>query len=274
MLRTTLHYYYFNTRNADEQAAYAALSDRLKAEGLTLFDSISANHGTFYRDQIAPLDGQEIELETAHIFNSQWNTAPVATSEKGLRVFDWAEGIHSQSRSIKQGMYLDQTQEMRDIRNLTYKCGYCGKNYFKPSESFCTACIGSEYLTEKELPLLFLVPVANEAKRNYDGVNLPDGFIDLYRERHRETMRAKLQAAQARKLAGIEKEIESKRVEFEAFSLLIENDIDFDNCIYYSHTATFCFGWRQALSGEEQKVLFDKLSACGFVDKFKTEWCL
>jgi hypothetical protein len=267
-MKTVIHYYNYNTRDEKDAKAYAELCEKLTGQGLHLFDSISREHSHFYRNLIAPLNGQEIELETEHLFNNQWNSAPTKTSEKGLRVFDWSEAIH-ENRSLKQGMWLEQTEEMTAIRALTYKCNYCGKQYFKTQQSFCTACIGSEYLKESELELLFLTPVSAD-KTRFGGVNLPDGFVEQYHTAQKAARTVRLQEQQDRKLADLQQEITAAQKQFDAFSLLIANNIDFDNVIYYKHTDTFNFGWRRALSSTEQQELWSKLDACGFLAAYKT----
>ena len=86
-LETTLHYYYFDTKQPDQKQQYQELTEKLKGRGLKLFDSISPSHHDFYNYQIKPLDGQIITLETKYLFNNQWNTAPTPTSEKRLKGF-------------------------------------------------------------------------------------------------------------------------------------------------------------------------------------------
>ena len=98
-------------------------------------------------------DSEDIELETSCLFSNQWNTAC------GKRVFDWYEAIYP-NRKIKEGHYLDITDEMRQIRQTTLVCGYCGKNYPNGKPGFCNACLDSEYLKESDLALLRLLPVA------------------------------------------------------------------------------------------------------------------
>jgi len=112
-MKTKLHYYRFNIDNELEHREYLTLCETLKGMGLKKFDSISSNQYDWYKNTIKPLSDTEIELETDHLFDNQWNTGPVVTSKQGLRVFDWAEPIYPNS-SIKEGQWLEQTDEMRE----------------------------------------------------------------------------------------------------------------------------------------------------------------
>ena len=266
-IKTVLHYYSFNLAIEGEKESYLNLCNTLKSNDLKVFDSISMDHSSFYSKQIAPLNGQTIDLETEHLFKNQWNTAPTATSEKGLRVFDWAEPIYP-NRAIKEGMYLEQTKEMVEIRQNTYKCNYCGKNHYKPVISFCESCIGSEYLTEKDLPLLFLTLIAVD-KTNFSGVNLPDDMLANWREAHKKTMLIKLEKMQAQKKDSIKKDISQSKLELKAFTWLINKGIDFNNVIYYKHTDTFCFGWRNSLNDDQKSVLTKSLAKFPYKYSFK-----
>jgi len=250
-IKTFLHYYRFDISQADQKVKYLELCQQLEGKGLIKFDSISSSHSKFYTESIAPLDGQLIELETDYLFNNQWNTAKTETSEKGLRVFDWAEPIYP-NRSIKEGMYIEQTEEMREIRENTYRCGYCGKNHYKPTIQFCESCIGSEYLTEDNFPLLELAPVSTEKRKK---LPLPVGFIEKYNEAQLMSRSVRLKKQQEQKKASLKAEIKASVKEYKAFSWLISHNLDFDNVIYYNHTDTFSFGWRKSLSDTQKENL-------------------
>jgi len=124
-IKTVLHYYRFNLDKPDEHEAYWRLVSHLEANGLTVFDSISPDHSKWYNETIKPLDYSEIELETEFLFENQWNTAAVKTSETGLRVFDWSEAIYP-NKDVREGQWLEQTQEMLAVRMDNLKCWWCG----------------------------------------------------------------------------------------------------------------------------------------------------
>lgn len=276
-MQTKIHYYYFNTAHDDEREAYKKLCKKLESQGLELSDSISADHRNYYKNLIAPLNGKEIELETTHLFNNQWNTAPTETSDQGLRVFDWAEGIHIHNRNIKEGQYLEQTDEMREIRRNTYKCGYCGAQHQAAKGLvFCDKCLDSEYLEEKDLHLLRLLPV--EATRG-NREHLTDAekahLLPQYIEQ--QTV-----ATNSRKVKALEKQRENLHKDYEkavyeattkrdGFLWLMDRNINIDNCIYYSHTDRFSFGWRKPVSDEVASKLLDIISEFPFNYEIKAQ---
>lgn len=270
-IQTILHYYEFDTNDKWSGAAYTAMCEALNDLGIKADRVLEIQAAQFFqKEKIKPLNRTAVLLETKCLFSNQWNTAPTVTSEIGLRLHDWSELIY-QNQSMKIGYWLEQTNDMREVRALTYKCGYCGANYFKPDFSFCTACIGSEYLTEDRLPLLFLTPVGID-KQNYDGVNLPDDFVKQFREKHAETMTAKLEKRKIDKLAQIRQNIESAEIEYAGFSMLVPIGIDFENVIYYPHTGKFSFGWRQVIPENDRASIVEKLKECGFADRYAYEF--
>lgn len=102
-----------------------------------------------------------------------------------------------------------------------------------------------------------------------DVETVPDN--DLYREfleLEKVNELKKLKQAQVDRLKRIEKDIENSKIELEAFTWLINNGIDHDNCIYYSHEKCFSFGWRKTLSDTEKTVLTEKLAGFPFAYKF------
>ena len=78
-----------------------------------------------------------------------------------------------------------------------------------------------------------------------------------------------LKKRQADKLKSIEKDIENSKKELSAFTWLIENGLDHDNVIYYNHTDTFCFGWRDKLSETEKIKLTEALKGFPYKWEFK-----
>lgn len=267
-INTILHYYRFDISQPEQAEQYKALCKQLKAQGLKVFDSISPNHSKFYKEKIQPLNGEIIKLETEHLFNNQWNTTATETSEIGLRVFDWSEPIYP-NRKIKEGMYLDQTHEMISIKKETYKCNYCGKNYHNPKHTFCNNCLGSEFLTPDNLQLLALTPICKEYRDNKEPIIIPESLIKEYNERQKLSRTARLKKQQDNKLAAIQSDIESSKIEYNAFKWLIDKNMDFDNVIYYSHSKEFCFGWRNSLNDSDKAKLKESLKEFPYPYKLK-----
>lgn len=263
-ISTVLHYYRFDLSDVKQKEKYIEHCNRLRGLGLTMFDSISPNHSSFYSQLIKPLDNTTVQLETKFLFDNQWNTAPTKTSDKGLRVFDWAEAIYP-NRSIKEGMWLEPTSEMEEIRKNTCKCGYCGKNYYKPYQEWCTACLGSEYLTVNELHLLQLQPIKGSKK--------PKMVVDqeLHEQYHQIQKIERVKRLEKRKKDFLEskrREMESHQFEYEVFKVLVDAGLNFENIIYYSHSNEFCFGWRTPLTKDEQSKISETLNSINFKHKY------
>lgn len=162
-MQTTVHAYHFDISVQNEKAAWEALRAKLAAWPHRMK---SRSTGDNYHQTGRKLDGQTITLETAHLFNNQWNTGPIeGVTNEGLRVFDWAQDAlfdyrGDPNRTIKQGYYLDQTPEMREIRRNTVACGYCAKQ--EPAAKgyvFCPHCLDFEFLKEADLPMTRMLPV-------------------------------------------------------------------------------------------------------------------
>ena len=153
-MRTKIHFYRFNLPEQKEQwdTLRAFLDEeigrknRMKAIG---------THNTPFKE------GEEIELSGKHMFSNQWNTV----GEKGVRVFDWWQEVNfangREVRSYVNGHWLEQTNEMRQVREKTLVCGFCGhREPAAGADKFCGACLGSHYLGENHLHLLRMLPVA------------------------------------------------------------------------------------------------------------------
>lgn len=59
----------------------------------------------------------------------------------------------------KKGFYLEQTDEMKAIRDNTKQCSFCSAQYFMTLQSFCPECIGNGDVPEEEIYRTFLRPV-------------------------------------------------------------------------------------------------------------------
>lgn len=274
-MKTRLHYYHFDVSNEKDAKAYNKLCKELKGMGLKKFASIARDNYEFYRDHIKSLDKQEIELETAYLFHNQWNTTPTNTSKQGLRVFDWSEPIY-RDEMIKEGMWLEQTEEMREIRRETVTCGYCGKHDKKANRNvFHLGCLGSGYLKQDELFLLRFKAVCeglvNREPLTKEEKNL---LLPLYIEAQTYGNDEKSTRRIAEKKARLEKDYreakERAEAEYKGFLWLVDHGINTDNVIYYSHTGRFCFGWRSPLTSEVKSRLLDEISEFPFEYEIKS----
>lgn len=264
-MKTKLHYYRFDVSKQNQAKEYDNLCEKLAKLGLKKFDSISlSNEFRWYRETIRPLDGKQITLETKYLFSDQWNTAPVETSKEGLRVFDWAETIYP-NLSIKEGQYLEQTKEMEKIRRNTSVCGYCGAQYYAPKGYvFCEKCLDSPYLEENQLHLLRLMPVfMSSPKRKTLSVAEKKHLLPKYRKLQVSGKNSRSAAKNRQQREKIKREYESSidaaKTKHDGLLWLMDNGVSIDNCIYYSHTDRFCFGWRKPLSDAVKSDLLDIL---------------
>ena len=147
MYKAILHYYYLTIDNKEGEDNYLKLQKDLTSKGYQLFDSVIMNHGKFYKDKIRPLDGQEITIETKHLFKNQWNTVSTETSESGLRLFDWAEAIFP-NKDVKEGYWLEFLFDVKEFRKAYLKCNYCGRSFLKSLQfgGECPYCERTGYL--------------------------------------------------------------------------------------------------------------------------------
>ena len=272
-MKTILHTFNFDTTNAAGLAAWNAFKLERK--------SGPHCHGPVLSDVYHPFvafDGVEIELETKHLFENQWNTVSGCISETGSRVFDYAlqsdsaphaGGKMSAPRGIRRGHWLEQTADMKEIRRNTMACGYCGKQ--EPAAKgnvFCPHCIDSEYLKPADLKLTRMRAIEDGNKPFVELSEAETAYLmPLYTaaQTHGTTERGK--ARLAAKRADIEKTYKAKlanaETEYQGFKWLIDHGVTSDP-IFYAHTGRFGFGWRTPLSADVVSALLEVISEFGF----------
>jgi len=277
-MKTIYHAYHFDTSNLEQRQAYHDLCARLEARGSRCFKSWGGN--SHHDDR---LNGVELTLDATHLFSDQWSTMPVMGVEpagpplsvNGLRVFDWAEDSiwygGRENTTLKQGHYLDLTQEMLDARVSRYACGYCGTQYDpKPTYDFCHACLDGPHLKSTDLYMLRLVPVTlDEYRRPLDDAERAT-LLAEYRE-------AQLQGTSNRAIARIArirddinkkytKAINGAGTEHEGMTWVLDHfgPTLCENCIYYPHSARFHFGWREPIDDELLSRVLDGISEFPF----------
>lgn len=257
IIKAIIHCYWISDKSTDE---YRELSAKLEGLGLEKFAAIGANDVDHFTKKIKPLNGQVVYLETKHLFNNQWNTAPTPTSETGLRVFDWEEPINIHNRKLTYGYWLEYDfEEVRNLRASRLQCGYCGKQTHERGDGFCHECPGSEYLKETDLHLLRLLPVAEMGNRapltDAERAAFVPEFINA--QIHGNTERDKQRIAKARRdiLAKRDKVISDATAEFDGMTWLMDHGVNTSNVIFYTHTGRFCFGWLKPYSRTEAEAL-------------------
>lgn len=270
-MKTIIHSYYFDTRNASENAAYIELAERLKNTNGECFETWGGNGSHHHADW----DGKEIELDTSSLFNNQWNTAPGSLSDKGYRVFDWAQDYPINfDKRIKRGHYLDITPEMREVRRNTVKCRYCGK--MEPAAKgyvFCPHCRASEYLKKADLHLTRMKAIDD----NSDCAPLTDAeaanLIPLWEadQLTGNSERGKARMAKARQ--QVEARYKEKLAAIEADRTIGNWCLDHgflpEIAIYYGHTGRVTFGWNKPIDAEQLSRMLACVSECPFPYEIK-----
>lgn len=253
--------YYFDTCKPEEATAYQSLKDALRARGLKCFETWGGGVGHY---AVGQKHGGQVEIETTHLFNNQFNTT-------NARLHDWAQDYPINfSDRIKKGHYLVSgpgADKLSELRRNTSACGYCGKQ--EPAAKgyvFCPHCLDSDYLTLETLHLTRMQPVASSKDRapltDAEAANLVPQFLQA--KLHGSTERGKARIAKER--AAIEsdyiKTVAKATEERDAKRWIIDHAPGLmANHIFYSHTGKHCFGWRTPLSAAEVSQLLDILLA-------------
>ena len=201
-------------------------------------------------------------LDTAFVFDNQWNTAPVeGVSDKGLRVFDWAQDYRPcGNQYLKRGHYLDMTPEMIEVRSNRLKCGYCGKQYDKRDvpapPAFCHACLGSEYLKAEDLHLTRIEPVLHQTFAPLTPEETAE-LMPIYQAEQSGKGSERARVAREKYGANLKENFDKKTAElyteYHGKNWLFVHGCPvriLHNLIYYSHKALFTFGWSKALEAD------------------------
>lgn len=275
-LAAVLRCYSFDVRNLAGREAWRAFERERKASGARPMGPVFHDREASRADDAR--NGTTITLETAHLFDNQWN----ATDAQGVgfRAFDWlieAEAPFAGSpmgapKGWRQGYYLEQTDEMREARASRAACGYCGKQRpMAGAPKFCPACIGSEYLEPERFHMTRLRPV--DAQGDHPPLTEEEQAERLatWKEARRESAKtqagAKLAAFRARVESKAAKDRENAERERDGFLWLLDHDLGglaCDNVIFYSHTGRFNIGWRNKLDYGLACEIMGKLSDEGF----------
>jgi len=263
-LTTVIHVYRFDLKVSTEAKAWNEVQRKLKKTHSHCMES----HGgaLHYRPE---LSGQTVELESKHLFDNQWNST-------AGRIFDWALDYKPyRNPNIKQGYWIEQTPEMSEVRNNTAKCGYCGHQEPAGLNEFCPECLGSQYLKAEDLKLTRMLKVSKQfgtERKELTDSELAER-MPLYIEAQTVGRTERDKRAIAKERLDIVKEFEEKTqaatTKRDGMLWLMDNGLRTDNVIYYSHTDTFCFGWRTPLSGELLNRVLDIISEFPFKYEIK-----
>jgi hypothetical protein len=274
-IKTKLHRYRFNLEHKGSRTKYKALCAKLKSEGLRMFNVLAAPFGQEKKGQCP---AGAVELDCACLFDNQWNTSGSET-HNGYRIFDWYECIYPNGQ-IKEGHYLEITDEMREIRRNTLKCGYCG--HMEPAAKglvFCEACLDSEYLKEKDLFLLRLMPVSlmdgvyrgsqRDLLSEAELAHLLPRYVERQTTGANSRNAAKLKKQRQRIEDKFTKAVENNNAEYVGMLWLMDHNWPVDNVLYYDHTSKFGFGWRTPLEASVVSKLLEIISEFPFPYEIK-----
>jgi hypothetical protein len=272
-IKTVLHAFTFNTREPEEAAAWQALKESRKADGVKLFDTICGtvandSQAYKYRDAFRALDGQVVELDVEYIFDDQWNSA-------NLRLHDFYAVSVFDVRHRISGYWLEITDDMRNIRATRCKCGYCGHQMDMPDvPAFCPKCIGSEYLEVKDLHLTRMQPVINDKRLPLTEAELAER-LPVYKaaQIHGNTERDKARIASLREslLKDRDAAIKHANAEYDGMIWLLDHGVSTGNAIYYKHIEKFSFGWRTPIAKELREDMAKELEGFPFPWEFSKE---
>jgi hypothetical protein len=234
-MKSLLHKYRFDVSIPEEAAEYENLTARLSAEkgrakkwthiagyrirsceGYQLFESL--------------VDG-EVELDETFITTNQWNS-------EGRVLFDWY-ALEVPNKTLQFGYYLDITQEIKDIRHNTKKCGYCGKH---ADTDYHTDCLASEYITPDYFSLLLVKRVDDTSDRPELPVDLFDRFLDVWKVLREQKAINSIQATDDAFTVAQEARRASEEKEHQLRLRLLGMGIAKDMYIYYAHKDQLVFG--------------------------------
>lgn len=258
-MKTKLHTYRFDISNPSEKEAYKKLCEELRSTpGRGHWMNCISVNGYNYK-------AGDVELEENCLFENQWNC------EQG-RVFDWFEEYQIHNKKIKRGHYLDITPEMAEIRANTCKCGYCGKMEYKAFGKIHEGCFSSPYLKEEEIYLCRMMPVDFKGKRlplsdEEKEIIIPK-YIDAQTKGNDERSLARLAKMREDLKKDLDSTIANAKTKFDGMTWLMDNGVNIENVIYYSHTNTFSFGWRSPLSESVKSRILDIISEFPFEYEF------
>jgi len=193
-----------------------------------------------YKDRIKDIKGYQVDY--GHVFDNQFNTDT-------KRILEWDYFI------IPSKGYNTLTE----VRNNTFKCGYCGKQYKKEDAlkiEYCTACRGSEFLEINNYPLLKLKAISDKSR--YKDITIPDNMKADIIKQQKATKEKNIKKEIANNKERLKRKIAEIKQETKVLNYLLNND-DFmllhGIYIYYTHSNTLDFTYKSEKMNDDLKSI-------------------
>lgn len=121
-------------------------------------------------ETLLPFDGKIISLDISKIYFNYW-----VNDVHGLIIPDCAKLL-----GTKRGFYLEQSEEMINLRDNTLQCSYC-QNQFKGLITWCPDCLGNSDIDEADLYKLYLRPVSTlDIELNHRSIFVPKAIKEKH----------------------------------------------------------------------------------------------
>jgi len=261
-IKVTVNYYRLDTSKVDQCKEYNELKTRLKKEGYKLFDSISMTSYDAKVKFFNDIRNKTFEVDTNYIFDNQFNTVKTE-SHSGYRLFDWKEEIYP-NKSIKEGYFCTGIEALNELRQKTYHCNYCGKQY-NENIGYCKSCLNSQYLEENQIHLLEVTEIG----KKYKNTKTSKALLKEYNKVQKIARLKKLEESKAQKLDSIKKDIAASKTKYKIFKEIIKLNVSIDNVIYYKHNDSICFGWRTPLQITEIEIIKKSIKDSTILKQYK-----
>ena len=259
-IKTILHIYNYVSTQED----YKTLCGKLKNIGLKKLRMYSEKPFLIGKNESFP-----IELDTDNFLtDNQWNTSAESPNFPNTRVFDWFESYNPNNQLIRTGHWIEQSQEMRDLRYRTFACGYCGHKSTTPG--FCEDCLGSQHLDTKDFKLLRKLRMSDA--KTYGDITEEefDYLYPIYVQKQSVRAGKMLEKRIEEEKEAIISKIEASKDHISGLEILKENGCGFliKWIFFYDRTREFTITTKNQ---EEKEELEKILKQINFPYKYKVE---
>ena len=190
------------------------------------------------------------KISTKHLFANQ------SVTLENVRIFDFVDYSRApDTADIRYGHYIADLTALNAAREIQCACGYCGYRADNATGVWCPKCRGSEYLTPKDYPLLQMLPVRTTLTRETQPP--ADVLTQIRHEQGINTAKRTEKRIKA-KFEKLKQDMKDAQTEADFLRLCISRGVvgfALDNLIYYPHSDTFTFGWRDRLTEDQAQEI-------------------